>query len=149
MFGNVSIRPVTKENLASGLYIGSSMEHTHGTRSAAAELARCYLNDDPHPYYVYLDDTPVGFALMTGGHDRTTAQPITKLKLFILDQQYQGKGLAKPALRLLLASTHNDVVLAVHPDNRHAIKIYRDIGFADCYQRGGWNYMILRKNPPQ
>lgn len=121
------------------------MEHRYGTRPVMAELARCHLNCNPRSFYIYLDDMPVGFALLTDGRDRATAQPITKLKSFLIDQQYQGKGIAKPALRCLLETTSHDVVLAVHPDNVRAIKVYRDIGFVDAYQRGGWNYMIHRR----
>ena len=84
------------------------------------------------PYLIYAAEQPIGLialAYAPGSADRYW------LYHFFIDREHQGKGYSKPALRAVLALVRaqhpacRQLNLTVHPDNKHAQRLYTSLGF--------------------
>jgi RimJ/RimL family protein N-acetyltransferase len=102
-------------------------------------LAKCFLLKNPRPYAITLNRNGVsvvaGFALLASYRDGD------KLRLFMIDKDYQGMGLARPALNLVLSECNRNVYLSVDPINVHAQRLYRRVGFVRETEQKGFVYM--------
>jgi diamine N-acetyltransferase len=78
---------------------------------------------------IFKDEVMIGFAAYI--LDKDGDMNLYKL---MMDEQYQGKGYGKEALKLLMElikieAIKNEIWLSLHPDNKAAIKLYSDYGF--------------------
>jgi RimJ/RimL family protein N-acetyltransferase len=119
----VTVRPLTRANFAQALEIALTDTHQYGTIPVKDSLSRCILYKNPLPLLIYLDETVVGFALLTSHRDGV------KMKSLIIDPAHRGKGIATPAIKSILRIAQTNVHLSVHPDNHAAIHVYEKNGF--------------------
>ncbi|WP_305926835.1 GNAT family N-acetyltransferase [Bacillus mycoides] len=80
---------------------------------------------------LYDGDIPIGYAMYGWFEEEEKA---VYLNQFVIDSACQGKGYAKPLLRLLMehfTTEYNCKVmyLSIHPENKLAQKLYESIGF--------------------
>lgn len=119
----VTVRPLTKTNFVQAIQLAPGEPHLYGTRPISESLSRCILYRNPLPLLVYLDETVVGFALLASYRDGV------KLKSFLIDPAWRGRGIANSALKRIISLAHTNVYLSVHPDNKAALHIYEKNGF--------------------
>lgn len=109
-----------------------------------SELAQSETRD----YWVYEDDGQViGYAGLC------TVLPISDVQTIAIDPRYQGKGLGRKLLTLLIDTARErqalDVMLEVRFDNHTAIGLYESMGFTTIHRRqryykGGIDALIMR-----
>lgn len=109
-----------------------------------AELAQT----DTRDYWVYEDEGKVvGYAGLC------TVLPISDIQTIALAPDYQGRGLGRKMMNLLIdtarAKKALDVMLEVRFDNPTAINLYESLGFTTIHRRpgyykGGIDALIMR-----
>ena len=114
------------------------------------------------PMAILRDHQPIGFycietvARCIAGRDFD--QPALGLRGFAIDAAWQGRGLGRQALALLLAdlaTRHQQarlLVLTVHASNPRALALYRGAGFVDSGERydggpSGVQHLLWRALP--
>lgn len=99
-------------------------------------------------YWVYEDQGKViGYAGLC------TVLPISDIQTIAISPEYQGQGLGRKMMNLLIDTAHElkalDVMLEVRFDNPTAINLYESLGFTTihrrpCYYKGGIDALIMR-----
>ncbi len=103
---NVSLREITPANRAAVEALTVTAEQGEYVARVADSLVEAAETPDACPWYraVYLDDTPVGFVMISDGI--TVANPDNLGPYFLwrllIDQHYQGRGLGSAALGLVV-----------------------------------------------
>ena len=67
----------------------------------------------------------------------------------MVDQQYQGQGIAKKATQLMIAEIGKlpnalKVVVGYHPENKAAHHLYKSLGFVDYGNRFGKEMAVVK-----
>ena len=109
-------------------------------------IAWAYVAPECHPLAIYVGDTPVGFVMY--GH--IPADGRCWIIGFIVDAHHQRRGIGRAALTQLLArmtaeSGGANLLLAVHPENAPAIRLYEAFGFRDTGNRQN-DEMVMRRD---
>ena len=129
----VHLEPVTKDNLDAVLMLEVNDGQKGYVSSAAESLAQAYVyQETAFPFAVYNDDTVVGFIMM-GYYEEKKYYTLWKL---MIDQQYQGRGYGKEALKLGIVFLKErfsvkEIYTGVIPDNKVAKDLYLSVGFED------------------
>ena len=129
----VHLKQVTKENLDAVLALNVNDDQKRFVSSTAESLAQAYVyTKTAFPFTVYSDETIVGFIMM-GYYEEKKYYTLWKL---MIDQQYQGRGYGKEALKLGIAFLKEwfsvkEIYTGVIPDNKVAKDLYLSIGFED------------------
>lgn len=150
----ISICPVTQKNWRTAIALSVPPEQLHLVAGmapiVALALAKAYIRLlDLHwdPYVFYADEAMIGFA----AHAYEPGSPSNHwLFHFFIDQQYQGQGYGKQALRVLVQQvrvqhpTCQLLQLTVLPENRRAQQLYEGIGFrpTGTSLEGEWLYHL-------
>lgn len=131
---NPNIKPVTKENRKDVL----ALTLAPGQERFLEPIQQCLSEADRRknwrPVGIYDGDTLIGFAMY--GYFRLEYFPLGKLWLdrFMIDQNYQGRGYGKTALKALIARLKSEyrctkIYLSIIPGNHTAAKLYTQFGF--------------------
>jgi ribosomal protein S18 acetylase RimI-like enzyme len=137
----------------------AQLEYVGAIDSLLADAALC---PGSEPMAILLGDTPVGYyrieanARSVAGHD--FAVSALGLRAFLIDADWQGRGIATLALTALvadLAVRHPGarlLVLTVNRSNHAALRLYLRAGFSDSgelYHGGcsGSQHLLLRALP--
>ena len=110
------------------------------------------------PFGIYDDDTPVGFLMIGFDVDDCweDAPEIAKgnynLWRLMIDEEYQGKGYGKEAVRLAMeyintlpCGAAEYCWLSYEPENETARKLYRSFGFAETGDMDGEELISVLK----
>ena len=96
------------------------------------------------PTALQAGDTPVGFALYGSWGDEKPG--LWGIARFMIDEQHQGKGYGKAAMRTILHDIKErdpdvrGVVLYYVPDNDAARKLYASVGFRETGEM--WDHQV-------
>lgn len=92
-------------------------------------------------WVIYSGETPAGFFLLDEAYQVTLGTKLenaTGLRAFFIDTRFQGRGIAKMCLKLLvkefnvwLGTEHKDLYLTVNRKNKAAYQLYLAVGFID------------------
>lgn len=130
---NIKLKPVTQDNKDAVLCLkvknsqSGFIETTRECLQEADELALW------KPVGIYDEDTLIGFA-MYGLWEKEGTQGRVWLDRFLIADQYQGKGYAKPALKELIKQItqiyqKKKLYLSLYEDNQVASNLYRKLNF--------------------
>jgi diamine N-acetyltransferase len=144
----VELRPVTPENFYACVDMTVRPEQRGFVAPNRNSLAEAYVHPAAEPRLIYRDDEPVGFVMF---HPIDPERPADGhgIVRFMLDQRYQGQGLARPALRAALdwirREHHVDRVrLSVVPENERARALYRAEGFQETGEMDHGEVVMVR-----
>ena len=113
------------------------------------------------PFGIYDDETPVGFCMIGFGADvdwedaPAIAKSNYNLWRFMIDEQYQGKGYGKAAMKQIMDFIASEPCgpaeycwLSYEPGNVVAKALYSSFGFAETGERDGDEVIaVLKLNP--
>ena len=132
---NVELRPVDESNKADciRLKVTKAQSKYIATNESSLEAAQ----EHPvvaRPFIIYVDGTAVGFTIFAFEPDYEDPDDRYWLWRFMIDEEYQGRGYGKEALKLIIAyyKEHGatDIRLSTKESNAAAIHLYRSFGFA-------------------
>ena len=129
----ISIRPVTKDNLEEVLELKVGEEQRGFVSTTAESLAQAYVyGDTAFPFAVCHGEEVVGFIMM-GYYE---AKDYYTLWKFLIDKKFQGKGYGRRALKLgmdfLRDKFHvSEIYTGVAPGNAVAKGLYLSMGFEE------------------
>ncbi len=97
-------------------------------------------------YGIYENDTIIGFAMH--GENKLLFSKQVWLDRFMIDKNYQGIGLGKKSMKLILSKMEEDycckkIYLSVHEDNYTAIKLYEKLGFKKTFFKDSKGEQIM------
>lgn len=105
------------------------------------EYSLKYLEKDTFAYFVYYEDTPIGFIQYyyanragEGWWPDEQDDVTVGIDYFIADESFLNKGLGTKILKKFISLVFNNplnkkIILDVHPDNSRAIHCYEKAGF--------------------
>ena len=132
---NIELRPVDQSNrddcvrlkvtAAQSQYIASN-ESSLEAAEEHAEVAR--------PFVIYADGVAVGFTMFAFEPDYDDPNDRYWLWRFMIDEQYQGRGIGKEALKSIVAYFKDNgaanMRLSTKDSNTNAIHLYQSFGFS-------------------
>ena len=127
----VRLEQVTKGNLDAVLALKVNDSQTGFVSTTAESLAQAYVYaETAFPFAVCDDQDVVGFIMM-GFYEEKNYYTLWKL---LIDQEYQGRGFGKAALKLGIAFLKeqfqvNEIYTGVIPGNNVAKDLYQSVGF--------------------
>jgi diamine N-acetyltransferase len=124
-----SLREITKETvrLVTALDVGPDQGGLVAPNSVS--IAEAYFEPKAWFRAIYFGDEPAGFAMVW----RDPAERVFYIWRFMVDTRFQGKGVGRRALELLLDEARADgvdeVTLSVVPGPQSALAFYKRCGF--------------------
>jgi diamine N-acetyltransferase len=129
MASETTLREITKETvrLVTALDVGPDQ---HGLVAPnAVSIAEAHFEPKAWFRAIYFGDEPAGFAMVW----RDRAEEVFYIWRFMVDARFQGKGVGRRALELLLDEARADgvaeVTLSVVPGPHSALAFYERSGF--------------------
>src|SRR5215471_13022541 len=101
----VSLREITAETVRQITSLSVSPEQQRFVASNAVSLAQALFSPDAWYRAIYADDTPAGFVMLYDESLRTSppVHPEVALWRFMVDTQFQGRGVGTAALDQVIA----------------------------------------------
>jgi len=121
----------------------------------ARTLADALQRPDSRPMAVFAGQVPIGF-YRTEARVRTLSEPAVGLRSFLLDADWQGRGLGQIAMEAAIADAARYypaarlLALTVNVRNTTALRLYLRAGFVDTGElymggRSGPQHLLVRK----
>lgn len=129
MAAETSLREITKETVRqiTALDVGPDQHGLVAPNSVS--IAEAYFEPKAWFRAIYFGDDPAGFVMVWRDRD----EPIFYIWRFMVDARFQGKGVGRRALELLLDEARADgvteVTLSVVPGPHSALAFYERFGF--------------------
>lgn len=128
----VELREVTVDNWLSCARLQVREEQRNFVEANALLMLQAKYESFWRPLAIYADDRLVGFVMYSG-----TPVPFTDehwILQVMIDGDTQGKGYGRAALTQVLQALISkpdckEIWLSCHPDNKHAIEMYLELGF--------------------
>jgi diamine N-acetyltransferase len=125
----IRLRPITRENWDEAARLEVTPEQAGFIEPNVWSIAESCFYDQLRAMAIYDSRTIVGFLMW--GYSPDDSRPW--LYRFMIDRRYQGKGLGKAALDLLLKELKGqglpELNVGYHRDNRVAERLYLSAGF--------------------
>jgi len=146
------IHDITEENIKEIVNLHVSAKQLGFVETVEESLAEAKIDKRYHPLGLYINETPVGFA-MCGYFQNEGKAGRVWLDRFFIDERYQGKGYGKEFIRLLLERLFQkykcaEIFLSVYEENENAIRMYQKFGFNfnGGFDTRGERIMVLKLN---
>ncbi len=129
----IELRNITKDNLEDVLNLNITEEQKSFVSTTAHSLAQAWAyRDTAFPFAIYADDVIVGF-VMLGYYEVKNQYTLWK---FLIDEQHQGKGYGKDALKLAISYLKDtfdvkEIYTGVAFGNDVAKNLYYSMGFRE------------------
>ncbi|MCU4774985.1 GNAT family N-acetyltransferase [Bacillus wiedmannii] len=128
---NLHICEVTSNNWREVANLSLNKDQQKFIESTAFCLAESRFEENSTSVSLYDGKQLIGYAMYGWYCDEDQS---IWLDRFMIDASFQGKGYAKPLLRLLIEYLHQKfhcktIYLSIHPDNKFALRLYESIGF--------------------
>jgi len=129
----IELRKITKDNLEDVLNLEITEEQKAFVSTPAHSLAQAWAyRDTAFPFAIYADEVIVGF-VMLGYYEIKNQYTLWK---FLIDEQYQGKGYGKDALKLAIKYIKDtfdvkEIYTGVAFGNEVAKNLYYSMGFRE------------------
>ncbi len=127
----ITLREITKDNYRHICALEVTDEQKGNLSSNMESILESKFHETLTPRAIYSDEVPVGFIM----GERTSEKEIEIFR-FMIDQEYQKKGIGRTALELVFSEikllegvTH--IQICYHPDNEIAKRLYLNVGFTE------------------
>ncbi len=100
----VTLREITEDSVSDVLRLKVSPEQEQFVAPNAYSLAQALFSKTAWYRAIYLDDTPVGFVMISDDSllPEPPANPQIVIWRFMVDENYQGQGIGRTALQLVI-----------------------------------------------
>lgn len=127
---SVVFSPIDKDNWIDCVNLEVSEEQSDFVTNNTFSVLQSHYDTRNYPVGIYNNDTMVGFLMYLYDEDFEAY----RLRRFMIDKDYQGKGYGKMSLLelvRLISDQHisNKLYTSVKPHNSHARKLYESVGF--------------------
>lgn len=136
---DLSLREITDDNLGDILNLDVAGNQRRYVATNAMSIAQGYAAGDAWMRAIYAGELPIGFVMASTMHEDELGLPLAgdpDLWRFMIDSRYQGLGLGRRALDLVIAQLRTwpgtrAIWLSVVPGTGSAYNLYRAAGFED------------------
>ena len=131
---SIELRPLNESNKNEciSLKVTKDQEQYIATNEDSIAAAKENANV-ARPFVIYADDVAVGFAMFAFEPDYEDPDDRYWLWRFMIDERYQGRGLGKEAMKLIIAyfkeNGATNIRLSTKESNVNAINLYKSFGF--------------------
>ena len=142
MDNKLTLKEVTNENFRSIIRLSDTLtdEQKRCVATNVTSLAQAYLNQDvAWPRAIYLDDTPIGFLMLSFNPTDIPDedQPSMHLWRFMIARDYQNKGYGKQVLDMLIqkckVEKRKTLYLSCGMEYEMPYQFYIKYGFIDTH----------------
>ncbi|PAD34709.1 GNAT family N-acetyltransferase [Terribacillus saccharophilus] len=142
----VSLTELDASNWYECCQLNVSKEQEAFIESNAISIAQSKFETTLRLYGISLNEKIVGFLMFNTVKEELEGYWIYRI---MIDKNYQGKGIAKLAVQLLISRIAelpdaNKVIVGYHPDNQAAHHLYTSIGFVDNGDRFGKEMAVIK-----
>lgn len=131
----IKLREITEDNFIDAFNLKLGMGQDKYVSHPIRSLTQAYVyRDQCEPFGIYNDDEMVGYVMVIYDYD----MPEYDIWHMMIDENYQGKGYGKEALKQILSyiGTHpfgnsHRVTLTCNMKNDVALALYRRMGFVE------------------
>ncbi|MBE4909910.1 GNAT family N-acetyltransferase [Bacillus luteolus] len=133
----IQLKEITKENWFEIIQLQSAEDQRNkiferDIASNCFSLAQASIEGTWNVKAIYDEDLPIGFT-MYGYSEELFSYEICRI---MIDYRHQGKGFGKTAIQLVIDNMIkqfdcDEILLAFHPGNEKAKKLYESVGFKD------------------
>ncbi len=123
---------IDRYNFRSVLELSVAPEQKSFVASNQYSLAQAYAQPECVPLALYIENTPVGFAMYCLDPDDRQYW----IYRLMIDMRYQGKGYGRDAMRLIIeriralaGDHHKYIYISFEPENAAARSLYESLGF--------------------
>ena len=127
---HVSLRPVDDDNVQAVIDLSVADDQVDFVAPNVKSLAQAFATTDVWVRAIYLDDEPVGFAMVSDDEQR----PRYYLWRFMVDARHQGRGIGRRAMELI----HDYVRTRPGGDRMYLSYVPADGGPKDFYASLGY-----------
>ena len=132
----VTLREITAATVRTVTSLAVRPDQRHFVATNAESLAQALFA--PQAWYrsIYMEEEPVGFVMLS---DQSLLQPRPQnpevwIWRFMVDSRYQGKGIGRAALQLIIDHVRSkqlftQLLLSYVPEEGSAERLYRSFGF--------------------
>jgi diamine N-acetyltransferase len=132
----VTLREITAETVRAVVKLAVAEDQTRFVASNGMSLAQALFAPEAWYRAIYLDDEPVGFVMLSDGSllDPPPDEPEIGLWRFMVDARYQGQGVGRAALQLIIDHVRRKgrfqkMTLSYVPEDGGPEAFYRSFGF--------------------
>lgn len=140
----VTLQPITQATVRQVVKLAVSSEQSTYVASNAVSLAQALFHPEAWYRAIYLDDAPAGFVMLEDPLllPEPPAAPELSLWRFMVDRQFQGRGIGKRALELVVAHSrsrgaYSTLFTSYVPGPHSPEGFYRGFGFKDTGRMAG------------
>jgi diamine N-acetyltransferase len=132
----ITFREVDQSNIKEVLLI-SLHEHQEGFIESVAQcLEEAEEREEWCPVGIYHENDLIGFAM----YGAFSSKRYTWIDRIMIDKRFQGQGFGRQAMQALIDIVCdkydvNKVYLSLYEDNKVAMKLYKELGFAYINQK--------------
>lgn len=112
----------------------------------AMSIAQSKFEPTLKPYAICLEEKVVGFLMFNSVQEELDGYWVYRI---MVDQHYQGKGIGKAAIQLMISEIEklpnaNKIIVGYHPENQNAHHLYASLGFVDYGDRFGKEMAVVK-----
>lgn len=143
----ITLKKVNRQNVEAVLNLEVKEEQKKYVANPCKSLAYAYANKEiTEAFGIYFGNQLVGYTSIIFEEEEN----VFNLWHFFIDQKFQGKGLGKKSLTVIMDDLKrkakgitNKVALGVEADNSIAIKLYKSFGFLDTGEKDDDGEIIM------
>ncbi len=130
----IELKPLDESNVSDCIRLRVTEEQSEYIDSNEKSIAAAKEHADvARAFVIYADGVPVGFTMFAFEPDYEDPDDRYWLWRFMIDERYQGRGMGREALSLIIAyfksNGATNIRLSTKPGNTGAIRLYESFGF--------------------
>ena len=143
---NVKLVELNSENWYECCILEVTEEQKDFLEPNAISIAQSKFEPTLKPFVIYYKDSVVGFLMYNSIKEELDGYWVYRI---MIGKEYQGKGIGKAAIELLLLEmvklpNAKKIVVGYHPENKGAHHLYSSLGFIDYGDRFGKEMAVVK-----
>lgn len=143
---NVKLVEVNTDNWYECCMLEITAEQQSFLEPNAMSIAQAKFEPTLKPYAICLEEKVVGFLMFNSVQEELDGYWVYRM---MVDQHYQGKGIGKAAIQLMISEIEklpnaNKIIVGYHPENQNAHHLYASLRFVDYGDRFGKEMAVVK-----